>query len=332
MSSHTVDRPRVLLVDDEPRVLEALTVVLGQRWVVETAGDGAGALSRLREGRPYSVVISDMRMPRMSGSELLARTRAEFPETVRVMLTGEGDLSAAILAINHGGVFRFLVKPCPPDVLRETLDDAVAEHRRIVADRRRRREAVAGSVRSLALAVDAKDPSTRQHSERVGAMAAELAAALGWDDDRVAALRQAGQVHDVGKIGIPDRILMASGPLTPADREQMTSHCALGERIVREFMTPEQASWIRGHHERPDGTGYPDGLAGEAIPDGARVLAVADVWDVMTSGRPYARAVAGAVALAELQALVGAQFWAPAVDALEELARTGRLPTMETQP
>lgn len=320
---------RILLVDDEPLVLEALVPLVRRHAEVEVAGDGAEALARLRAGRAFSVVVSDMRMPGMSGSALLACARREFPETVRVMLTGEAGVDAAVRAINDGGVFRFLVKPCPPDVLRATLADAIDEHRRIAHDRERLRDAVARSVRSLALAVDARDPSTRRHSHRVGALAAEIAAGLGWPAERVVALRQAGEVHDVGKIGIPDRILLGAGALSAAEREQVASHCAIGERIVREFMTAEQASWVRGHHERPDGSGYPDALAGDAIPDGARVLAVADVWDVMTTGRAYAPAAPRAAALEEMRRLAGAQFWSPAVDALARLAREGRLPVAE---
>lgn len=322
----------MLLVDDEPRLLEALSLLIGRRADVDTAPDGESGLARLREGGPYAVLISDMRMPRMDGAALLAAARREYPETVRVMLTGQDDLESAMQAINDGGVFRYLTKPCPPAMLRATLGDAIAEYRRTAADRRRLRDAMAGSVRSLALAVDAKDPSTRSHSQRVSLVAAELARMLEWEDSRVVALRHAGEVHDVGKIGIPDRILLAPGPLSAEEYEQMTSHCAIGERIVREFMTAEQASWVRCHHERPDGSGYPDGLVGEAIPDGARILAVADVWDVMTTGRPYAPALPGPAALREMRALVDAQFWGPAVAALDELARAGRLPTTQARP
>jgi diguanylate cyclase (GGDEF)-like protein/putative nucleotidyltransferase with HDIG domain len=177
-----------------------------------------------------------------------------------------------------------------------------------------RSHALAG-IRALARAIDAKDPSTREHSERVAALAARLAHALGWPPDRVALLHEAALIHDVGKIGIPDAVLLKPGRLDAAEYEQVKEHAAMSARIVEDILVPEQVAWILAHHERPDGRGYPAGITD--IPAGAALLAAADSFDVMTVARPYSRAKSEPEALAECRALVGEQFTAEAVAALE---------------
>lgn len=181
------------------------------------------------------------------------------------------------------------------------------------------------SIRLLARVVDAKDPSTRLHSERVADLAVQLATAMGWPVARAAALREAALVHDVGKIGIPDRILFKTGALTPDEYEAIKAHAALSAEIVSEVLTAEQVRWVRGHHERFDGGGYPDGLAGEEIPDGARVLATADAWDVMTSVRTYKEAMTPEDALAECERGSGGQFFPDHVAGLRRLYEVGAI-------
>jgi diguanylate cyclase (GGDEF)-like protein len=173
------------------------------------------------------------------------------------------------------------------------------------------------AIRALALAVEAKDAATREHSERVADLAGRLAAAAGWASHRIDALRESALVHDVGKIGVPDRLLLKRGPLSPSEYDRVKIHPSLGAGIVAEVLDPEQASWVRHHHERYDGGGYPSGLVGTQIPDGARLLAVADAFDVMTTGRRYARARSRDDALGEIRSLAGAQFCPDAVAALE---------------
>ncbi len=187
------------------------------------------------------------------------------------------------------------------------------------AERMDRQQALV-SVRLLARAVDARSPGTRRHSERVADLSAEIADALGWTPERAALLREAGLVHDVGKIGVSDGILFRPGPLTPEEFELVKEHAELGARIVREALTPEQASWVRGHHERWDGNGYPDGLTAEECPEGARIMALADAWDAMTSDRIHTSArLTEQDALTECRAHSGTQFWPPAVDALASI-------------
>ncbi len=181
------------------------------------------------------------------------------------------------------------------------------------------------SIRVLARVVDAKDPLTRLHSDRVAAHAVALATALEWPTPRIARLHEAAVVHDVGKIGVPDAVLLKPGRLTPAERLVIERHAALGADIVADVLDPEQVAWVRGHHERWTGGGYPDDLTGEDIPDGARVIAVADAWDVMTSERPYRRPVGPDEAMRECERHSGSQFDPLVVAALARLHAAGAL-------
>jgi diguanylate cyclase (GGDEF)-like protein len=175
-------------------------------------------------------------------------------------------------------------------------------------------------LRALARTIDAKDVATREHSERVAAMAARLAAARGWSPHRVALLREAAMLHDVGKIGVPDAILLKADRLTPEELGTVREHPALGARIAGDVLDDEQVAWIACHHERPDGRGYPAGLGGDEVPEGAALLALADAWDAMVSRLPYSPAMHVADALREARACAGSQFDVTAVDALETVA------------
>lgn len=179
------------------------------------------------------------------------------------------------------------------------------------------------SIRVLARAVDAKDPSTLRHSERVADLAVAIATAMGWGSEALMRLREAGLVHDVGKIGVPDSILFKPDRLTRDEYREITRHAAIGAEILADVLLPSQVAWVRGHHERWDGGGYPDGLAGESIPDGARVLALADAWDVMTSSRPYHSPLTVEAALIECDRCSGTQFAPEAVAALRGLIGSG---------
>jgi diguanylate cyclase (GGDEF)-like protein/putative nucleotidyltransferase with HDIG domain len=187
-----------------------------------------------------------------------------------------------------------------------------------------RQQALSG-LRALARAIDAKDPATRAHSERVASFAGRLAQACGWPPERVAMLREAALVHDVGKIGIPDEILRKPGRLTDEERVQMREHAALSARIVESVLNPEQVSWIEAHHERPDGRGYPEGRRREAIPEGAALIALADAWDVMSLGRSYSQRRSLSEALSECASLADRQFSREAVHALLALEAAGDL-------
>lgn len=180
----------------------------------------------------------------------------------------------------------------------------------------RLREFAANAVQALALCVDAKDPYTRNHSERVATYAEGIAESLGLDAEHVQRVRSAGLLHDVGKIAVPDAILLSPDRLSEEEFEVMKGHSAAGERVVAGAGLTEISRWIRGHHERVDGRGYPDGLAGEAIPLEARILAVADSFEAMTSDRYYRAALPLEQALGELQHCAGSQFDGSIVDVM----------------
>ncbi|HEV2059359.1 MAG TPA: HD domain-containing phosphohydrolase [Solirubrobacteraceae bacterium] len=184
--------------------------------------------------------------------------------------------------------------------------------------RRSQRQAIAG-LRALARAIDAKDPMTRQHSDRVAQLASTIALRLGWPDEQTRLLHEAALLHDVGKIGIPDSILLKPERLDAEEYARVKEHAALGATIVEGVLTPEQAQWIRWHHERPDGRGYPDALASAAIPEGAAIIALADSWDVMTISRPYSPPMNRTAALDECKMLAGRQFKESLVEILTDI-------------
>ncbi|HEY2769664.1 MAG TPA: diguanylate cyclase [Solirubrobacteraceae bacterium] len=192
------------------------------------------------------------------------------------------------------------------------------------AEKLERSQALVG-LRALARAIDAKDPATRKHSERVSELVGKLARRIGWSLDRATSLSEAALVHDVGKIGVPDSVLCKPAPLTESEREQIRTHAELAARIVEDVLAPEQVEWIRTHHERPDGTGYPRGLRGSEISEGAALLAAADAWDVMTQSRSYSLPKRPDDALAECVDLIGRQFTKTAVEALVTLHAAGEL-------
>ena len=198
----------------------------------------------------------------------------------------------------------------------ELVEDLSIEQR---GERLLRNRALAG-IRSLARAIDAKDHSTLLHSERVASLSARLAEALDWDADRVAALREVALIHDAGKIGVPMEVLLKAAKLTPSEFDVVKTHAILGTQIASEVVNAEQVSWLRGHHENYDGSGYPDGLKGGEIPDGAMLLRLADSWDVMTSERAYSPAMNPTDAISECQKCAGTMF-SPAVVAV--LTRPG---------
>ncbi len=175
------------------------------------------------------------------------------------------------------------------------------------------------ALRSLARAVDAKDAGTQVHSERVADLASRLAVQLGWSLPRAEEIRDAGLLHDVGKIGVPDSIITKPGELTPDEYDVMKRHPHIGAQIAADALTEEQCSWIRHHHERVDGRGYPDGLRGDEIPEGALILGVADAWDVMTYVRGYGPSRTSQEVIDECRRNAGTQFSEDVVAALIEL-------------
>jgi diguanylate cyclase (GGDEF)-like protein/PAS domain S-box-containing protein len=294
---------------------EVLARVGGEEfaWILpETDGDGAlGAAERARiaiTGTPFPGIG---RLTISAGSCSLdeAKTARELYRHADLALYWAKSLG-------RNTTFRYATETLglvPPDEQARRL-----EHAKTLA-----------AVRALATAVDAKDASTQRHSERVATLASKLALVAGWDSARIALLHDASLVHDVGKIGIPDHILLKPGRLTDAEYDRIKPHAALGARMVDDLLSREQVSWIRHHHERFDGAGYPDRLAGTGIPEGARILAVADAWDAMTVARPYGAPRSIDDALEECRRSAGGQLCPEGVASLEALHEVGALATLD---
>ena len=185
-------------------------------------------------------------------------------------------------------------------------------HRRLIAHT---------GIAALLRASDAKDAHTSRHSERVANIAAQLAARRGWPAERCGRLHEAARLHDLGKIGVPDGILRKPCELTAEEYERVKTHARLGAQIAAGVLDAEQVSWIDSHHERPDGQGYPDALTAPDIPDGALIIATADAYDAITTGRSYRAAISPTDAIAEMRRHTGTQFDATLIDTLEDWAR-----------
>jgi diguanylate cyclase (GGDEF)-like protein/putative nucleotidyltransferase with HDIG domain len=299
--------------------------------------------------RIAGVVRAGELVARIGGDELallLPETDAQeaygIAERVRELIE-EAPIGRLRPVTLSGGVSDLEDAGGDPEALMRGADDALywakAQGRNVVAryapelgerfgERERAEHVGRGQVLlgigALARAVDAKDPVSERHSERVAELAVRLARATGWPVRRLALLREAALVHDVGKIGLPEELLTAPDP-TPGQAQALEQHARLGAEIAAEVLSGQQVAWIRHHHERADGRGYPDGLLGEAIPHGARVIAVADAWDAMTSPSARRTSLSPEEALAECRAGAGTQFAADVVGALERVLLSGEL-------
>jgi putative two-component system response regulator len=291
----------LLVVDDEESITELISSALQPRgYRCARAANGAEALTRLA-GEPAAFVVSDVRMPGMSGLELLEQVRAHYPDTFVILLTAYADVEIVIRAL-RAGACDFLTKPFRLEDLYASLQEAETKRHDLLAQRAAVKEKeerleqlaakysdlTAGVLEALGAALETKHPETRAHSERVALRAANLASALGMDRDEVQAVYVAGLLHDIGKVAVDTSVLDKPGDLDSAELRQMRSHPEESARIVEPVgLSPVAVAAIRHHHERYDGTGYPDHLAGEEIPPAARILAVCDAFDAMTSTRAY---------------------------------------------
>lgn len=286
-------RARVLIVDDDPQMLATLRRILGAGFDVTTADRGEAALDELAARGPFAVLLSDLKMPGMDGITLLKEAWRLAPDTVRIMLTGHGDRDRVIEAVNSGHLFRFLEKPVSNQLLVRAIDDGIAQHGRIMAEKelfaaRKHHKLLTGVVGSFVRLMEARDPYTAGHQERVAAGASAIAREMGLSDRTVAVVRVAGTIHDLGKLYVPSEFLNRPGALSSLEFEIIKQHPAVGYSVLREveFDLP-LAEYVYQHHERLNGKGYPQGLKGDAIHLEARIIAVADVVEAMSSHRPY---------------------------------------------
>jgi response regulator RpfG family c-di-GMP phosphodiesterase len=321
---------RLLVVDDEAPILHALQRTFeAAGYEVCACSDPAEALDRLRE-KPYQVLSADYMMPGMTGAEFLAQARVLQPETVRILLTAAHDFSAAVDAINNGEIFRILAKPWNRVELLGTVRQAFdtyalrEKNRQLTAIVQSQNAELASLNKGLERLVDQRttnlldgmvavldyrDTETQWHSRRVSRFTRRIAEQLGIRDaHELRTIEMGALLHDIGKIGVRDAVLLKPGPLDQDEWVEMREHPRLGWALLQRIEFLRDASVIvLQHQERYDGRGYPSGLRGEQIVIGARLFAVADTYDAITSDRPYRKAQAHDAAIAEMQRVSGTQ-------------------------
>jgi response regulator RpfG family c-di-GMP phosphodiesterase len=327
---------RVLAVDDERAASKLLSMILcPPAYSCATAANGEEALVALQRER-FDAVISDLEMPGMSGLELLTRVRQVQPHVAFVVTTGVDDVDVSVRAMRFGAD-DYLVKPLSENAVLASLERAL--HKRhleqqvenyrqrledMVADRTvQLREALQQIERSyevtlqaLGAAIDLRDNETAGHSQRVCRYSLEIARTLGWSEKQLSGLARGAYLHDIGKLGIPDGILLKPGPLSPDERTAMQRHVEIGFNLVADIpFLAGAAEIILTHHERYDGSGYPCGLKGDDILPSARIFAIADSFDAITSDRPYRRASSFDSGRAIIRNCSGTQFDPQAVNA-----------------
>jgi response regulator RpfG family c-di-GMP phosphodiesterase len=301
-----------LIVDDDPALRKILSVMLTQSaFACRSAASGEEALCLL-EKHPFDVVISDLRMPGISGMDLLIEVRQSFPQLAFLMVTGEDETRVGVRAMQLGAD-DYLLKPFDADVVlgslhralhKKKLEREVMEYRlrleEMVSERteqlqsalRQTERSYEDTLEALGAAIDLRDSPTAGHSRRVFLYSMELAKSIGGLEQQLRTMAMGAWLHDIGKLAIPDSILLKPGPLLDHEWQVMRRHARIGYELVKSIsFLAGAAEIVLTHHERFDGSGYPQGLGAEEIPFGARIFAVADTLDAMTSDRPYRAAL-----------------------------------------
>jgi putative nucleotidyltransferase with HDIG domain len=322
------DRVRVLCVDDEPDILKLMVRLLERLDLSVTTASGPDAALEVFDHDRFDLVITDIRMPGMDGHAFLAAIRERDPQVPVIVATGHASLDNAIRALRDGAS-GMLIKPFTADEFaREVM--AALERARIRHDALRYRYVTPilnGVALALTAAIEARDLETGEHCQQLGWMGERVARLLGLPELDQTTIRIGGYLHDIGKIAIADRILLKPGPLTPDEYAEMRRHAEIGATIVstHEAMTGI-AQIVRHHHERFDGGGYPDGLARDAVPLGARIISIADALSAMTNDRPYRKAIPLEPAWEEIVLHSGRQFDPAIVEVFGTMVEQDLLP------
>jgi putative two-component system response regulator len=307
MAVHSA-RPKVLVADDTDTVRTLFAHLLSSDgYRVITVCNGDEALAAAEEHRP-DLFLLDVRMPGHDGLEVCRRLKSA-PETrfaPVILITGLADATDRIQGI-EAGADDFLTKPVNPHELRARVR-ALARLKQLIDEL----DSAEAAFMTLALTIEARDPSTNGHCERLAHYAVELGTALGLEAADLGALHRGGFLHDVGKIGVPDAVLLKAGPLTAEETAIMRRHPMIGDTLIAPLQSLRGVRpIIRHHHERLDGTGYPDRLRGDEVPLLARIVSIVDVYDALTTDRPYRAALSHAVAVRELEEGVRAGHYDP---------------------
>jgi len=312
----------ILVVDDEGTIREVLFRTLSDEGYECRMAANVDEAVQMIEDRPVDLILSDIMMPGRTGVDLLKQVMVDAPDTAVIMVTAVADTQTAIKAMKMGA-YDYVTKPFNLVEVLMSVERALEKRALIISNREYRehleqrveeqtsqiRETFLGAVKALAQALEAKDPYTNGHSIRVTELSVTLAREMGLDQATVDKIRLAGQVHDIGKIGVPEAILHKAEKLTDEEFDQIKEHPSIGEKILIPVIKDHVVlDIVRCHHERYAGGGYPNGLKKDAIPLGARIMAVADAYDAMTSNRPYRSALSPDKAKAQLMANRGSQF------------------------
>jgi len=316
----------ILVVDDEAPVRAALQRFLsGKGYEVVTAASGAEALQAV-ERYKLAAILLDVRLTDVNGVDLLPDLLDREPAAAVVMLSAVNEASSAALCLQRGAM-DYLTKPVDLTDLAGALERALKRRTsqleaaqlnqwlkdevalrtgELRMERANQEKLTLATLETLVNALEAKDPYLRGHSARVADSSAMVAAELGLPDDQVEIIRTAGRLHDIGKIGIREEILNKQGPLTDEEFEHVKRHPEIGSEILAPLAhLGPVIQFVRSHHERWDGQGYPDGLAGEAIPIGARIIGAVEIYDALTTSRPYQEKMPPELAVERLRDLVG---------------------------
>jgi putative two-component system response regulator len=318
-------------VDDDEAVRHALArVIQGHGLLAVEAASGAEALAILQREGEFPLCISDVNMEEMDGVTFLRHALRQFPDMAIIMLTGVADVTTAVECLKVGAL-DYLSKPVVMEEVRARVDKALEKRQLVLQNRfyqknletrvreldRRNKESLINGVQTLVHALEAKDAYTSGHSARVSRYALKTAVQLGYVGELLDHIRLGAELHDIGKIGTREAVLNKPGALSPEEFEHIKEHTVLGEKILAPFLSESQIALriVRSHHERVDGAGFPDALEGDGIPREARIVAVVDAFDAMTTSRAYRPSRSPAEAIEELRRCAGTQFDAQVVDA-----------------
>ena len=307
------EKHTILVVDDEKDNLDLLKRTLRQNYIIITASNGYEALEMVEKyGNEISAIISDQKMPQMTGTEFLAQTTEKYPYIVKMLLTGYTDIEAMIDGVNKCNLFQYITKPFDIEELKLITKNAINVYELTLSKNallHDLKELFFTTVQSISSALDAKDTYTHGHSHRVTLYSLILAKELNLDKNLMEEIEIAGLLHDIGKIGVPEEILCKPGKLTDEEYGIIKLHPERGKKILNGIRQLNEVTvWVNLHHERWDGRGYPEGIKEFEIPLPARILAIADTYDAMTSNRSYRQGLPHEVAYEEIKRCAGSQF------------------------